>query len=48
MHWFPSFLLYGGEIWTLRQRDKKRLTSVEIKLFDHKRNEEILEEMKVE
>jgi hypothetical protein len=48
-------LVYGSEIWTLRQKDKKRLTSIEIKffrtagytLFDHKRIEEILEELKV-
>jgi hypothetical protein len=26
-------LLYGSEIWTLRKMDKKRLTSIEIKLF---------------
>jgi len=48
--------LYGSEIWSLRQKDKKRLTSIEMKffrttvntLFDHKRNEVILEELKVE
>jgi hypothetical protein len=49
-------LLYGSEIWTLRPKDKKRLTLIKIKffrrtagytLFDHKRNEEILEELKV-
>jgi hypothetical protein len=52
----PVFI-YGCEIWTHRQKDKKRLISVEIKffrrregyiLFDHERNEEILEELKVE
>ena len=51
----PSFY-WEAEIWTFRKRDKK-LTSFEIKffrrtagynLFDHKRNEEILEELKVE
>jgi hypothetical protein len=40
-------LLYGSTHWTLRQKDKKRLTSIEMKffrrtvgytLFDHKRN----------
>jgi hypothetical protein len=50
-------LLYGNEIWTLKQKDKNRLTSGEMKffrrtaeyaLFDHKRDEEILEELKVE
>ena len=50
-------LLYGREIWTPWKKDKKRLTSTEKKdfrrtakytHFDHKRNEEILEEMKVE
>jgi len=49
--------LYGSEIWTHRKKDKKRLTPVEMKcfrriagytLFDHKRNEEILEELKIE
>jgi hypothetical protein len=52
---FP-ILLYGSEIWTLRQKDENRLTSMEIKffrrtagytLFDHKRNEKILEDLKV-
>jgi hypothetical protein len=41
----------------LQQKDKKRLASIEMKffrrtagytLFDHKNNEEILEELKVE
>jgi hypothetical protein len=50
-------LLNGSEIWTIRKNDKKRLTSVEIKFFrraagytllDRKRNEEILEQLKVE
>ena len=49
-------VLYGSEIWTLRQRDKKRLILNEMKFFrtagythfDDKRNEEILEELKVE
>jgi hypothetical protein len=50
-------VLYGSEIWTLRQKDKKRLTSTQMKFFgrtagytrfDHKSNEEILEELKVE
>jgi hypothetical protein len=45
-------LLHDSKIWTLRKKDKKRLTSVEIIFFrrtaghtllDHKRNEEILE-----
>jgi len=49
-------LLYGREIWTLKKKDEKQLTSFEIKifrrtvgktLFEHKKNEEILEEMKV-
>jgi hypothetical protein len=49
-------LLYGSEIWTLRTRDKKLLTSDEMKFFrrtgrgtvsGHKRNEEILEKLKV-
>jgi hypothetical protein len=50
-------LLHGSEIWTLRQKNKKQLTSVEMEFFgrtagytllDCKRNEEILEELKVE
>jgi len=52
----PIFL-YGGEIWTLREKDKKRLVSMEMnfcrrregyKLADHKMNSEILEGLKVE
>jgi len=51
-----AILLYGSEIWSLRLKDKKRLTSIEMKFFrttgnitfDHKRNEVILEELKVE
>jgi hypothetical protein len=50
-------LLYGSELWTLRQKDKNRLTSIEMKifrrtaryrLFGHKKNQEIVEEFKVE
>jgi hypothetical protein len=50
-------LLYESEIWTLRQKDKKWLTSIEMQffrttagytLFEHKRNKEILEELTVE
>ena len=50
-------LLYGIEIWTLGKRDKMQLRSFEMKvfrhtfgyaLFDHERNEEILEEFEVE
>jgi hypothetical protein len=57
MHWVSPILLHGSEIWTLRQNDKKGLTSVEMEffrrtagytLFDHKRNGDILEELKVE
>jgi len=49
--------IYGCEILTLRQKDKKRLAPIEMKFFrrtagytlsDHKRNEEILEELKVQ
>jgi hypothetical protein len=48
---------YGSEIWTLKLMDKKRLTLIEMKVFrqtagythfDHKRNEEIFEDLKVE
>jgi hypothetical protein len=50
-------LVYGSKIWTLRQKDKNQPTSTEMRffkttagftLFDHKRNEEILEELKGE
>jgi hypothetical protein len=46
-------LLYGSEIWTIKQCDKNRLRTAEMKyvlrtaeytLLNHKRNEEILEE----
>jgi hypothetical protein len=48
-------LLYGSEIWILREKDKKTITSIEIKffrtagyiLFNHKRNEGSSEELKV-
>jgi len=48
-------LPHGSEMWTVRQRDEKRMTSIEKKsfriagytLFDHKINKEILEKMKV-
>ena len=50
-------LIQRSEIWTLREKERKRLTSIETKcfcrtarytLFDRKTNEEILEELKVE
>jgi hypothetical protein len=49
-------LLYGSDIWTIKQCDKNRLRTAEMKhlqrtagytLLDHKRNEEILEELHV-
>jgi hypothetical protein len=49
-------LLYGSEIWTIKQCDKNRLRIAEMKylqrtagytLLDHKRNENILEELHV-
>jgi hypothetical protein len=49
-------LPHGSEIWIVRQRDEKRMISIEKKSFrrtagctvlDHKINKEILEEMKV-
>ena len=55
--YYLPIILYGREIWALRKKNKKRSTSIEKKIFrrtarythcDHKRNEEILEEMKVE
>jgi hypothetical protein len=46
----PGFL-HGSEIWTLTQKDKKRLSS-RLNFCEqfvcHKRNEEILEELIVE
>jgi hypothetical protein len=57
MHLALSILLYGNEIWTLRKKDKGRLTSIEMNFseeqpgtpfFGHKRNEEILEKLEVE
>jgi len=51
------WLLYGCEIWTLKQRDIRRLKTAEKKfmrrtagynLLDHRRNEDILEEIKVD
>jgi hypothetical protein len=50
MYWPSPLFLYGGEVWAFRKKDKKRLTSTEMKffrktagcnLFDHKWNEEI-------
>jgi hypothetical protein len=50
-------LIYGSEVWSLRQKDKNRLTSIEMKfcrrtagctLVDQKRNEENLDEFKAE
>jgi hypothetical protein len=49
----------GSEIWTVGQKEKKRITTIEIKFFRstagyapfffyHRRNEEILERLKVE
>ena len=52
-----AILLYGGEIWALKEKNKKRLASIETKffgrrtgftLFEHKMNEAILEELKAE
>jgi hypothetical protein len=52
----PS-LSYGSEVWTLKQRDIRRLKTAEIifmrttagySLLDHRRNEDILRELKVE
>jgi hypothetical protein len=49
------FHLYAAVIWIVRQKDKKRLTSIEMRFFrrttgytpfDHERNEEISEQFK--
>jgi hypothetical protein len=50
-------LVYGSEAWTIRKADEKRLQEAEMKfmrktagltLWDRKRNEEILKNLKVE
>jgi hypothetical protein len=46
-------LAYGSESWTIRSNDRKRLISAEMRftrtlgytLFDHKRNEELMDIM---
>jgi hypothetical protein len=47
--WLSPFL-YGSEIWTHRKKDEKdwRHSRRNFTLFEHKRKEGILEEMKVE
>jgi hypothetical protein len=49
-------LIYGSEAWTIRKGNKRRLQAAEIKftkktvgftIWDHKRNEEILKNLKV-
>jgi hypothetical protein len=40
-------LIYGSEAWTIRKADEKRKT-VGLTLWGHKRNEEILKNLKVE
>jgi hypothetical protein len=49
-------LLYGSETWTLKSKDKSRLTAAEMRFMrktekytwrDHKTNEEIINELKV-
>jgi hypothetical protein len=50
-------LLYGSEAWTLKGRDKPRITAAEMKFMrktakytwqDHKRNQDITEELKIQ
>jgi hypothetical protein len=50
-------LIYGGEAWTIKKTDERKLQAAEMKfmrktagrtLWDHKRNEEILKNLKVE
>jgi hypothetical protein len=50
-------ILYGSEVWALRKKDSKRLSSIILNfleeqpgtpLFDHKCNEQVLEELKTE
>jgi hypothetical protein len=56
MHWLLPFLYMEAKFGPLDKKDEKRLTSVEMKffrtagntLFEYKRNEGILEELKLE
>ena len=50
-------LCYGSEAWTIRNRDKSRITASEMRFmrhtagytkWDHKRNEDILHELYIE
>jgi hypothetical protein len=52
-----GYLIYGSEAWTIKKADEQRLQAVETKftrktaghtLWDHKRNYEILNNLKVE
>ena len=58
MHWLSPFFYMKAKFEPLEKKDKlKQLTTIEPKffrrtavctLFDHKRNEEVVEELKVE
>jgi hypothetical protein len=57
MHWLTIFFDLEAKFGSLEKKDKIRLTSIEMKffrrsagytLFDHKRNEEILKQLKEE
>jgi hypothetical protein len=50
-------LLYDSEAWTLEEQDKSRITAAEMKFMmktakytwqDHKRNQDIIEELKIQ
>jgi hypothetical protein len=50
-------LLYGSEAWTLKEQDKSRIAAAEMKFMrktakytwqDHKRNQDITEELKMQ
>ncbi|KAJ4428831.1 hypothetical protein ANN_25824 [Periplaneta americana] len=52
-----SVLCYGSEAWTLRKKDESRITANEMKFmrytagytkWDHKRNEDVMEELQLE
>jgi hypothetical protein len=49
MNWLCPFLNMGAKFGTLwKKKDKKRLVSIEMKFFDHRRNAEIMENLQVE
>jgi hypothetical protein len=54
---YPPYYVYGSQTWTLKEEVKARITEVEMKflrktanytLYDHKRNQDIIQELKKE